>query len=185
MPPPPGNKALSFGLIKGNQGLIVPKHKAGYLLGGYLRFPWYKVIIPQSYKLGFCFSGITALGINGVESWLCKLQPENQRLLGCPRKLGSMVSKWVITPRNTPFISRWNNPLIRSPLIRSRDPGHPSVWGPHHWNPPRGILCLFDFAETAHMPVALRRFLASFFCRRKRWETLKQGYFHTVKITEM
>ena len=27
-----------------------------------------------------------------------------------PRKLGSMVSKWVITPRS-PFVSRWNNTL--------------------------------------------------------------------------
>ena len=40
-------------------------------------------------------------------------------ILGCPRKLGSMVSKWVIAPRNTPFTSRCYNPLIRSPLIRS------------------------------------------------------------------
>ena len=37
-------------------------------------------------------------------------------------KLGSMVSKWVICPINPPFIRRWNNPLIRSPLIlTSRD----------------------------------------------------------------
>ena len=28
-----------------------------------------------------------------------------------PRKLGSMVGKWVITPRS-PFVSRWNNTLI-------------------------------------------------------------------------
>ena len=27
-------------------------------------------------------------------------------LLGCPRKLGSKVSKWVITPMNPPFRSR-------------------------------------------------------------------------------
>ena len=35
MPPPPGNKALIAGLIKGNQWVfIVPDHKAGYFLGG-------------------------------------------------------------------------------------------------------------------------------------------------------
>ena len=34
MPPPPRNKALIFGLIKGNQWVfIVPDHKAGYFLG--------------------------------------------------------------------------------------------------------------------------------------------------------
>ena len=27
-------------------------------------------------------------------------------VLGCPRKLGSMVSKWVISPQYIPFISR-------------------------------------------------------------------------------
>ena len=35
------------------------------------------------------------------------------------RKLGSMVigSVGYFTPIHPPFISRWNNPLIRSPLI--------------------------------------------------------------------
>ena len=33
-PPPPRNKSLIAGLIKGNQWLIVPDHKAGYFLGG-------------------------------------------------------------------------------------------------------------------------------------------------------
>ena len=32
--PPPENKALIAGLIKENQRLIVPDHKAGYFLGG-------------------------------------------------------------------------------------------------------------------------------------------------------
>ena len=31
---PPRNKALIAGLIKGNQWLINPDHKAGYFLGG-------------------------------------------------------------------------------------------------------------------------------------------------------
>ena len=35
MPSPPGNMALMFGFIKGNQWVfIVPKNKAGYFLGG-------------------------------------------------------------------------------------------------------------------------------------------------------
>ena len=32
--PPPRNKGLIFGLIKGNQWLISPDHKAGYFWGG-------------------------------------------------------------------------------------------------------------------------------------------------------
>ena len=32
--PPPSNKGLIAGLIKGNQWLISPDHKAGYFLGG-------------------------------------------------------------------------------------------------------------------------------------------------------
>ena len=31
-----------------------------------------------------------------------------------------------VTPTYKPFISRWNNPLIRSPLILTSCPGHPS-----------------------------------------------------------
>ena len=38
--PPPRNKGLIFGLIKGNQWLISPDHKAGYFWGGYVRGGW-------------------------------------------------------------------------------------------------------------------------------------------------
>ncbi len=50
-PPPPRNKALIAGLIKGNQWLIVPSEGTLYFLGfprvalggfGTLRFPWFK-----------------------------------------------------------------------------------------------------------------------------------------------
>ena len=34
---PPRNKGLIAGLIKGNQWLISPDHKAGYFWGGYVR----------------------------------------------------------------------------------------------------------------------------------------------------
>ena len=43
--------------------------------------------------------------------WYVRNIPMTDPMLGCARKLGSLVCKWVITPRNTPFISRWNNPF--------------------------------------------------------------------------
>ena len=44
------------------------------------------------------------------------------------RKLGSMVriSGWFLPPKNqyTPFISRWNNPIVSNPLILTLCSGH-------------------------------------------------------------
>ena len=50
--------------------------------------------------------------------WDDKYNQTNNQLLGCPRKLGSMVSKWVISPTYKWGIP-WGgkNPLIRSPLV--------------------------------------------------------------------
>ena len=60
------------------------------------------------------------LPANGRSCW----GKEKPLLFGCPRVYGSFgkrfgIFQWVITysPKYTPFISRWNNPLIRSPLI--------------------------------------------------------------------
>ena len=40
-PPPPRNKGLIAGLLKGSQWLISPKNKAGYFWGGwYVRGGW-------------------------------------------------------------------------------------------------------------------------------------------------
>ena len=39
------------------------------------------------------------------------------RVLGCPRKLGSMVSKWVISPTY-----KWGIPWGYNPLILTNDP---------------------------------------------------------------
>ena len=49
-------------------------------------------------------SGVLAEG-SGISS-CCGGNVAFKGVLGCPRKLGSMVSKWVITPINPPFISR-------------------------------------------------------------------------------
>ncbi len=50
-------------------------------------------------------------------------------VLGCARKLGSMVSKWVISPTYKWDILGWHNPLILTNHWSDhfRDPGHPSI----------------------------------------------------------
>ena len=37
------------------------------------------------------------------------------------------ITGWNFTPTKIPFISRWNNPLIRSPSILTSVPGHPKI----------------------------------------------------------
>ena len=49
---PPSNKRLIAGLIKGNQWLIHPDHKADYFLGGVARIPMVWGMKPQNYNFG-------------------------------------------------------------------------------------------------------------------------------------
>ena len=68
--PPPGNKALIAGLIKGNQWVfIVPDHKAGYFLGG-------------SFGGGTLDSQLTNLNLNSKTQTLnSKIQDSSSKLL--------------------------------------------------------------------------------------------------------
>ena len=66
--PPPRNKGLIAGLIKGNQWLISPDHKAGYFCGGYgggglVDEPWY---LEWHVNLN---RGLNALKFNGWFTW--------------------------------------------------------------------------------------------------------------------
>ena len=61
-------------------------------------------------------------------NWKVKNSTEfSMSLLGCPRKLGSMFSKWVISPTYKWGMTWGYIPLIHSPLILTSCPGHPSV----------------------------------------------------------
>ena len=79
------------------------------LVTGVASFAWFQSIWFAASTLnsaqvglsGFAFHGL--LGAFQCTAVFCL---EENCWLGCPRKIGSMVSKWVISPQYFPFISR-------------------------------------------------------------------------------
>ena len=71
----------------------------------------------QKERLAFqpSFQGLSLLNFTGVQT---------AYILGCRRKLGSMVSKWVITPIHAPFTSRLK---FANNFTSTSFPGHPRV----------------------------------------------------------
>ena len=69
----------------------------------------------------------------------------NIQTLGCPRKLGSKVRISGLSTQYTPFISRWNNPLILT--IDPNFLGHPNPNTPNFQPCPghQHVTCIFQF----------------------------------------
>ena len=117
--PPPRNKGLIAGLIKGKHGLISPDHKAGYFWGGgYVGFGGGRLTIAM--KSWICW--FDAWKKNQILSTMVELTG-SRSLAGWYLDVPLEVSKWLVSwlqPQHTPFISRWNNPVTNH-LLSSWD----------------------------------------------------------------